>query len=555
MDKVSICVVGAGYGGSIMAARLAEVLNQTGQAAKHKIWVLEKGYDFHNFDPKGTHKERNEFGVAFKHTQDPAYQSRIYSFYNDLSPESLLSGKPTMRIAAGKGVGGGSLINGAASLRAPTESFFQTDDSGRKRWPSVYTRAALDPYYAKVEQFLNVQKLSWTKGGGPDWAVATRRDYVFAQGCLKAGYTAQPIRVALKNCVNCGWCYTGCPFNAKSAIDYPSLAKALGAEFHTQCDVLWVAPAGAKGGYVVEYRDGRSGNAVKQLECQILVLSAGSVGTSGILLRSQYLDKFTGTRGLGEQVGRNLSASGDHFLGGIVGPQYQLNNYQGKVVNASTFSFWKDHRFIIESFSLQPWLAVWGLPAQMSKADKPAATGRNSIDPTTPLWGHAFKQVLVNHASRVMSMLVLGIDQAEGRVALRGANLPLGLAKSEIVRNNLVVPSVEWPKTHPKTEQMWATAVTAARKIYEALDGEILADTYRDQGVVTGPHSVGGCVMADSKAHGVCDANGEVFDNPNLFIADGSVMPPIGVNPYLSIAAVAERNAELLQKSLLKRLA
>jgi cholesterol oxidase len=101
---------------------------------------------------------------------------------------------------------------------------------------------------------------------------------------------------------------------------------------------------------------------------------------------------------------------------------------------------------------------------------------------------------------------------------------------------------------------MWAMAVKQGRKIFQALDGDLLADSYRDEGIVTAPHAVGGCRMGDTKEMGVVDPNGEVFGNRNLFVSDGSVLPPIGVNPYMTIAAVAERNAEILGKQLSERL-
>jgi cholesterol oxidase len=38
---------------------------------------------------------------------------------------------------------------------------------------------------------------------------------------------------------------------------------------------------------------------------------------------------------------------------------------------------------------------------------------------------------------------------------------------------------------------------------------------------------------------------GEVFGHPGLYIADGSVMPgPVGPNPSLTIAALADRFAD-----------
>ena len=58
-------------------------------------------------------------------------------------------------------------------------------------------------------------------------------------------------------------------------------------------------------------------------------------------------------------------------------------------------------------------------------------------------------------------------------------------------------------------------------------------------------HPLGGCPMADSKEMGVVNSYGEVWDYPNLYIADGSIVPtPLSVNPSMTIAALAERIAE-----------
>src|SRR5690606_694326 len=67
-------------------------------------------------------------------------------------------------------------------------------------------------------------------------------------------------------------------------------------------------------------------------------------------------------------------------------------------------------------------------------------------------------------------------------------------------------------------------------------------------------HPLGGCGMADSAERGVVDHEGRVFAgiqgtdvHEGLYVADGSVMPrSLGVNPFLTICAVAERNAAIL---------
>lgn len=57
----------------------------------------------------------------------------------------------------------------------------------------------------------------------------------------------------------------------------------------------------------------------------------------------------------------------------------------------------------------------------------------------------------------------------------------------------------------------------------------------------TTAHILGGCCMGSSPEKGVVGTNGEVFGYPNMFIADGSVVPAnLGVNPSLTITALSE---------------
>lgn len=50
--------------------------------------------------------------------------------------------------------------------------------------------------------------------------------------------------------------------------------------------------------------------------------------------------------------------------------------------------------------------------------------------------------------------------------------------------------------------------------------------------------------MGRDAREGVVDEWGEVHNHPGLFVADGSVMPgPVGANPSLTIAAMADRFA------------
>jgi cholesterol oxidase len=84
-----------------------------------------------------------------------------------------------------------------------------------------------------------------------------------------------------------------------------------------------------------------------------------------------------------------------------------------------------------------------------------------------------------------------------------------------------------------------------------------LNGTYVPDPIWTGPfghalitvHPLGGCVMADTAEKGAVNHLGQVFSSQSgaraygdLYVADGSIVPlPLGVNPLLTISALAER--------------
>ncbi len=50
--------------------------------------------------------------------------------------------------------------------------------------------------------------------------------------------------------------------------------------------------------------------------------------------------------------------------------------------------------------------------------------------------------------------------------------------------------------------------------------------------------------MGESKTNSVVDHRGMVWDYPNLYVTDGSMIPSaLSVNPSLTISALAERTA------------
>ncbi len=57
-------------------------------------------------------------------------------------------------------------------------------------------------------------------------------------------------------------------------------------------------------------------------------------------------------------------------------------------------------------------------------------------------------------------------------------------------------------------------------------------------------HPMGGACVGDESSGGVVDANGEVYGNPGLFVADAAALPaPVGGPPTQTIATWAENVA------------
>jgi len=105
---------------------------------------------------------------------------------------------------------------------------------------------------------------------------------------------------------------------------------------------------------------------------------------------------------------------------------------------------------------------------------------------------------------------------------------------------------------------VFRTLSTEMRGHTAALGGTYIASPrwHRSLGRnLTTVHPLGGCIMGSDSTSGVVDHRGRVYDPshglhsiyPGLYVADGSIVPTaVGVNPLLTISALAERIASLI---------
>ena len=221
-ERVDVCIVGSGFGGSIAAWRLAELYRAPGREA-----------------------ERAACWSGGRARATPTSASR-WTSTTCADVYGLIQGQGAQIVIADL-VGGGSNLYLAASLRAPREIFERRDhrpDDGpdRRMWPRQISRRTLDPFYRRAELGLRVRQPSWkevSKSGGL-WA-ATLDD---------AGHTCDrvPLAIDFDRCVDAKWCYTGCVFGAKNSLitNYLASAERAGVEVRPLVQVNEVRESSAR---------------------------------------------------------------------------------------------------------------------------------------------------------------------------------------------------------------------------------------------------------------------------------------------------------------------
>lgn len=472
METRDVVVVGSGFGGAISALRLAQ--------AGRSVLVLEQGERLTERD--------------FPQDWSFRAQSRLFVTYTSKDFKTFLR--------YGRGLGGGSLTFAAAMLRAPKEVFEYEDASGYRVWPKSVNRGVLDPYYAVVESQMRVTRASWSD--------VPRAGGLFAMMLDRMGLTCDRTMYNIEDCLQCGFCMSGCPFGRKKhlGMNYIPQAEAAGAEFRTRCRVHHLEPDG--GGYIVRYHDVH--DIERAARGDLVVLAAGALETPAILLRSKPWMKD-----LHPQVGRHLNNNGDVALMFVIPPDFpDAYLYMGRNnAGVITYAFWEDHRVTIHAGA--------GPPALFAALDVVADDGG---PPSVPV-GLEFKRFMKAHyPHRVLSTLAIGLTDGEGTVSVNAD----GRLEFEL------------PMT-PRLRAYIERVAGIGRRIASETGARLLrtADSTFEHGDA---HPLGTCRIGDDADRAPCTPHGELRGYPNLFCADGAAIPGgTGVNPAHTIAANAERIA------------
>jgi cholesterol oxidase len=129
--------------------------------------------------------------------------------------------------------------------------------------------------------------------------------------------------------------------------------------------------------------------------------------------------------------------------------------------------------------------------------------------------------------TRFLPYLGMGTDAADGRLRLQDGWI-----------------DIDW--SHRKSRRMFREMEAALKALSLGLEGRYVTSIlwkWPLRKLLTA-HPLGGCVMGESRKQGVVDPWGQVWGYPNLYVADGSIIPTaLSVNPSMTISALAERIA------------
>ncbi len=524
-ERVDVVIVGSGFGGSITAWRLAELYRASG-VDPGSIVVLERGRRYGHTD--------------FRQSMDIDHLSDVYL---------LIQGQGAQIVTA-NAVGGGSNLYLAASVRSPSETFERRDrrpgdGPARRMWPEAISRRTLDPYYARAELGLRVAR--------PRWDQVSKSGGLWAAALDNAGHTCDrvPLAISQERCVNAKWCHTGCIFGAKNSLitNYLAAAESAGVQVRPNVQVSSIGQSSARPyRYVVsgdvmdnEGSDptrGPSGQTL-QLECKVLVLAAGAMGTPPLLMRSRL-----GLPALSGQVGQNLGVNGDHIgaiefdparVQSVLGLPGYHEFYKGKPITTMSYDWWAG----------RPGAAYDGTRFSLQEIFLSSLTNflydSGRTVPGGPSWWGLQKKQAVAHWSNRIELLAMVEDTHDGTFYApppSGSGIRAGSGPIAIGTFNYAMSE--------QSLRIRAAANDAMRQVASNRGlGRFMALT-ETQGVYCA-HPLGGCRMSNSPGLGVVDEHGAVYGYEGLYCIDGSIVPTsLGVNPSLTISAVSERCAERL---------
>jgi long-chain-alcohol oxidase len=487
-----VCIVGSGAGGGTAAAVLA--------GAGKDVIVLESGSYYDDADFDGA-----EFG-GFRNL----YTEGGFAATADHS----------VGLLAGECFGGSTVINYCTSFRTPVEIRTEWAAAGVPWFTSGEYARSLDAVCERLHVNLDHNRIS-------------HREQILDRGLRALGWHVDTMPRNVMGCDQgrvCGYCGYGCALGAKQSSTKTWLADAQehGARYVVETHALRVRiEAGAATG--VEARS-KGGHCV-HIRCKAVISACGSIHTPALLLRS-------GLRN--EHIGRHLHL---HPVSNVCGVfDEEILPWEGTM--QAIYS--DEHRYLTGNFgvkyettSLQPVIAAavlpWREPQQyrslLKKLSHVSAIGvlvrdRDGGRVTIDRDGHPVSHYALSR-----------FDREHLRSGFIGAARILEAAGAHLVFS----PHAKWCAYEPGRSgslDTFAQAMDSAG--WDS--GRVALFSFHLQGTAR---------LGGSPQSSATNPEGQIWETRNLYVMDSSSFPTAsGVNPMISIEAIAHRNASALAARL-----
>ncbi|KAF7926366.1 uncharacterized protein EAE98_006661 [Botrytis deweyae] len=562
-NAYDVVVIGSGYGGSVAASRMAR--------AGQSVCLLERGKE----------KWPGEYPSGTKHAMEELHVSG--NFAPGILPGVMVEeGDPTglYHLIFGKGqnafvangLGGTSLLNANIFLEADKNTL------AMDCWPKeLREEKALKEYYDRAASVLQPQSYPEDWPALPKLTLLEKQAKIlgmhekfyrppqttrFLGGPNSTGVEMYPSALTGMDC-------TGVNDGSKSStlVNYLSDAWNWGAEMFCECEVRYVKkhPDPKQEGYLVCFawhgsnRGSFKTNIYEDLlwvhAKKCVFLGAGSIGSTEILLRSRSLGMS-----MSDRVGKSMSGNGDMLAFG-----YNTDEDVNAIGRASpaadnpvgpTITGIIDNReghanvldgYVIEEGAIPKALAplfqfmLEKLPGSEAPAD---LTTLERLRHTLSSAGSRFLGPYYKKGSieRTQTYLVMSHDTNQAILTLKD-DKPclefLGVGRSDHVRkiNNVLKEATEA-----------VGGIFVNNPFYSTLGQQEIT-----------VHPIGGaCMSSDNTAqYGVTNHFGELLTGngsetyPGLIVSDAAVIPcALGVNPFATITALAERSVAHAAKNL-----
>lgn len=387
-----------------------------------------------------------------------------------------------------KAVGGGSIVNQALMDRFDEVAFASWRESSGV---SFFGRSELDPWYDRAAEQLSIQPVPEEyRNGNAD---------VFRRGFERNGYRYAALVRAQADCRFrdgncCIECLMGCRIDSKqsTAVTVIRRAEQVGLAVVPEFEAKRIEEK--NGGVEIEGVD-RAG--ARTYRGEILVLAAGAIGNSKLLLASGYE--------------RRLPSLGRNFYNH---PQYMLLGLYDEPINA--------HRGPLQSYkSDDPGFRRQGFKLENVFAPPVA------IAMLLPGFGRPHIE-LMRRIDHLACIEVCVRDTSPGRIRL-------GSRGTSVIEKQL----------NEEDRRRRDRGIRAIENIFRATGAKQIIEG----NIAIGLHLMGGCNMGVDPARSVVSPDFRVHGSRSIYAADSSIFPNApGINPAFTIMALALKGADQILK-------